>query len=267
VAVRPRRPAQSPQYNGAGWRHASAYLGAVSGSCRRADAAEQAALRFLESTCLGTIVQEPDGNVPPDFVIDGRVAVEVRRLNVNEIGPGRLRSLDQTARPFLDRFRTLLASYGRATDAAWWVGIEFRRPLPPWESLGPAARGLLDEFNTDPTSRGERRALHRGVRVDLLPRPVPARRRFKLAWARDGDAQGARIPLMERNVECCIRDKTAKVRPYRARYPEWWLVLVDVAFGLDPQEQCVLRQRGGMGHDWDRVFVLNPAVPALSFDL
>ena len=91
--------------------------------------------------------------------------------------------------------------------------------------------------------------------------------KFRLAWATDGDADGPRIALMERNVKCCIRDKTAKVLPYRGRYPEWWLVLVDVAFGLDPQERCVFRQRGGIGHDWDRVFVLNPAAPALSFDL
>ena len=239
----------------------------MGGSGRRADAAEQAALRYLESTCPGTIVHEPDGNVPPDFVIDGRVAVEVRRLNVNEIGPGRLRSLDQTARPFLDRFRTLLASYGRATDAAWWVGIEFRRPLPPWEKLGPAARGLFDGFIADPTLRGERRALDRDVWAEMLPRSAPARRTFRLAWATDGDAEGARIALMERNVKCCIQDKTAKVLPYRARYPEWWLVLVDVAFRLDPQERRAFRQQSGIRHDWDRVFVLNSGVPALSFDL
>ena len=239
----------------------------MGGSSRRADAAEQAALRYLESTCPGTIGHEPDRNVPPDFAIDGRVAVEVRRLNVNEIGPGRLRGLDQTARPFLDRFRTLLASYGRAADTAWWVGIEFRRPLPPWETLGPAAHGLLEEFIADPTLRSERRALDRSVRAELLPRSAPARRTFQLAWATDGDAEGARIPLMERNVKCCIRDKTAKVLPYRARYPVWWLVLVDVTFGLDRQEQCVFGEQSRIRHNWDRVLVLNPAVPALSFDL
>jgi hypothetical protein len=212
-------------------------------------------------------VYEPNGNVPPDFVIDSRVAVEVRRLNVNERGPGRLRSLDETGRPFLDRFRTLLAPYGRATDAAWWVGIEFRRPLPPWEKLGPAARGLLDEFIADPTPRGERRAVYRNVRAEVLPRVAPARRRFRLAWATDGDADGPRIPLMKRNVKCCIREKTAKVLPYRARYPEWWLVLVDVAFGLDRQEQSLFRGQNRIGRDWDRVLVLNPDVPTLGFDL
>ncbi len=36
---------------------------------------------YLNSLNLGKAVYEPDGKVPPDFLVDGRIAIEVRRLN------------------------------------------------------------------------------------------------------------------------------------------------------------------------------------------
>ena len=36
---------------------------------------------YLTHRGFRDIVYEPDGNVPPDFLIDGKIAIEVRRLN------------------------------------------------------------------------------------------------------------------------------------------------------------------------------------------
>ncbi|MEZ4719401.1 MAG: hypothetical protein R2851_25450 [Caldilineaceae bacterium] len=33
------------------------------------------------------VVYEPDGNIPPDFLVDERIAIEVRRLNQNFVDP------------------------------------------------------------------------------------------------------------------------------------------------------------------------------------
>jgi hypothetical protein len=42
---------------------------------------ERIAGEYLHRLGMGTVAYEPDGQVPPDFLIDGRIAVEVRRLN------------------------------------------------------------------------------------------------------------------------------------------------------------------------------------------
>ncbi len=47
------------------------------------DTSESLVRDFLLYRGYADIVYEPDGNVPPDFLIDGRIAVEVRRLNQN----------------------------------------------------------------------------------------------------------------------------------------------------------------------------------------
>ena len=44
------------------------------------DTSEKIAYDFLLHQGFKSIVYEPDGNVPPDFLADGRVAIEVRRL-------------------------------------------------------------------------------------------------------------------------------------------------------------------------------------------
>jgi hypothetical protein len=44
---------------------------------------EKIAQNYLVSLGFKDIVFEPDGNIPPDFAVEGKIAVEVRRLNQN----------------------------------------------------------------------------------------------------------------------------------------------------------------------------------------
>lgn len=65
---------------------------------------EALALSYLKSVTLGEVVHEPDGNIPPDFPVDGRVAVEVRRLNQNSssLSADRPQALEELAIPTPD---------------------------------------------------------------------------------------------------------------------------------------------------------------------
>ena len=58
---------------------------------------ERTVYEHLVSLGMGPVVQEPDGNIPPDFVIDGRVAVEARRLNPHEMVGTTHRGLEETS--------------------------------------------------------------------------------------------------------------------------------------------------------------------------
>src|SRR5206468_13124046 len=63
------------------------------------DKSEQIAESHLRSRGFQDIMYEPDGNVPPDFLVDGQIAVEVRRLNQNEDTPEGPRGLEEAAIP------------------------------------------------------------------------------------------------------------------------------------------------------------------------
>jgi len=91
---------------------------------------ERLAFEHLRHRGFKDIRYEPDGNVPPDFVADERVAIEVRRLNQHEDTPGSTRGLDETAIPFQRTVCRVLDSFGPPrTGASWFVSYNFRRPL------------------------------------------------------------------------------------------------------------------------------------------
>jgi hypothetical protein len=60
------------------------------------DQSEQLAKQYLCALGFESIVYEPDGNIPPDFLADDRVAVEVRRLNQNEMIESGNRGLEES---------------------------------------------------------------------------------------------------------------------------------------------------------------------------
>ena len=100
----------------------------------RMNDSERSVHDYLSSLQLGPIVFEPDGKNPPDFLIAGRIAVEARRLNENELVGRQHRGLEVTAKP-LHRavVKALAASGSPDSNGSWFVNYSVRRPLPPWK--------------------------------------------------------------------------------------------------------------------------------------
>lgn len=48
---------------------------------KKIELGESVAIEYFQSRGYSNIIHEPDGNVPPDLLIDNNIAVEVRRLN------------------------------------------------------------------------------------------------------------------------------------------------------------------------------------------
>ncbi len=72
------------------------------------DSTERLVQDYLLHCCFTSVLYEPDGNVPPDFSIEGRIAVEARRLNQHERSQGFVRGLEETAIPFGRTVRQVL---------------------------------------------------------------------------------------------------------------------------------------------------------------
>jgi hypothetical protein len=73
---------------------------------------------------------------------------------------------------------------------------------------------------------------------------------------------------MDRCIQEHIREKTLKVAPYRTRYPEWWLVLVDyIGYGLDAFDQQLFHDQIKIAHTWDRLLVIAPSGTPRGFEI
>ncbi len=239
------------------------------------DDSENLVEAYLKSIGFTDVLYEPDGNVPPDFLAEGRVAVEVRRLNQNyDDGTGKgPRGLEEAAIPLWRRFRDYLTGLGPApaSGQSWYVFYRFSRPTPAWKDLKRQLDALLLPFMASATPQPFETRLKVGGEfwIKLFRSPVPKPTFFRPAGHSDEQSGGWLIGEIDTNLKHCIAEKTAKIASYRAKYPEWWLVLPDhIGYGLDDFEQelffdQVNVQPGG----FDKIILLDPRDATRAFQV
>jgi hypothetical protein len=201
-----------------------------------------------------TIVFEPHCSRTPDFLVDRRIAIEVRRLNQHvKTASGKPEPLEELAKPLLDRLKKLLTSMGPPTNGvSWGVAPWFRRPqlTKNWEAV--VCKKLQPFQSATVESEGEDIEIDRNFCLKLKRAGGPKSLSFFLATRADLDANGWPTPKLEENITLCINEKTKKIAPYRTEYPEWWLILIDFVLpGM--QEEIQVK------HDWDKVLVVPPS--------
>lgn len=66
------------------------------------------------------IVYEPEKNQPPDFLVEGKFAVEVRRLNQSYSDEHGSQDLERISTPLWNNLRDLVNSHSSAADGPCW---------------------------------------------------------------------------------------------------------------------------------------------------
>lgn len=229
---------------------------------------EELSKQYLEELNLGDVLYEPDGNIPPDFVIDGRIAVEVTRLNQHFEDGNSTTGLEQEQAALIRYIERLLPTLGPSIEGkGYWMSFDFRRPLD-LKDVKKALPVALEKFRRAPTHENFIAKPSKGFRIDIFPAGIPREHFYSFAGYNDLDSGGFVVSEMIRNLKLCMAKKAAKVAPYRDRYPVWWLLLVDhiSSPGLDHDERASLRKYVSPG-DWDRVILLNSMNTSLVFDL
>jgi len=203
---------------------------------------------------------EPDGNSTPDFLLNNRIAVEVRRLNQNTEQDGKNRGLEETFSSFLHGMQALLHQMSEPDGESWWVTFSFSRPVEPWAALKPRIKEALAEFKTRPIrtncvifSSGKFWLEVAKASVVSVDDPM-----FYYLIGDDGDAGGVKVPEIIRNAEICSKLKIAKTAEHRSKYPEWWLLLVN-QFGLemDDFDKQQLKAHFKCPKGWDKLVIVN----------
>jgi len=230
------------------------------------DKAEGLAEQYLKSRGFTSVIYEPDGNVPPDFLCDGNVAIEVRRLNQSFDDGAARRGLTETGIPLFQRMRNLLSTFGPPLQIhSWFVYYRFSRPLPKWKNLEPKIMLELQNFITNPVPFDKK--LCPEFELKVFAAAKAHKDHFVSAGYSDGQSGGWVVEEMLENLRHGIAEKTGKVAPYRTRYPTWWLVFVDlISYGMDDFDQAALRRELDVGHAFDKIVIIDPNDPRRSFE-
>lgn len=224
---------------------------------------ELIAQRYLESLLIGDVVYEPDGNIPPDFAVNRATAVEVRRLNENYFGNRDPEGLEDQRIKLWRLFDRLTKKYTKnPSEKTYWLSFFHKRPLSSPCDVERAATLALDSFMMRPTDEAQSYKITSGLTLEIRylgPAVGVDDQRFVVASASDKDRGGFVLPILLRNLEFCLAEKSEKIRPYLGRYPCWWLVLIDhVSLGLSQNEIAYLRAGAPQKNPWDKVILLDP---------
>ena len=207
------------------------------------------------------IEYEPDGNIPPDFLVAGNTAVEVRRLNQNYFSESEVKGLEEVAISLWNRMSKLLASFGPPSrGSSWYVYYRFSRPIGAWTSIEQTIRAGLQDFVVDANHSKRIVARAQGIEVEVIAEKMqPHKSMFVIAGCSDQDSGGWLLAEMEANIRYCASEKSRKVQQFRPNYEHWWLALVDhIGYGLDNLDCEMFRDQVSVDHNWDKILVIDP---------
>lgn len=225
------------------------------------DATENLVEKYLKHRGYVDIVYEPDGNIPPDFLVDGHIAIEVRRLNQNHFVGMEAKGLEEVAISLWHKVKGLLASMGSPIkNESWFVHFRFSRPVEPWRSLEPKLRKGLDTFMSSLIQDRKIIAIGQGFEIEVYCRTsTPRSTMFVLSGCTDEESGGWLLGEMETNIRYCANEKARKISKVQSKYPQWWLALVDhIGYGLDDFDREMFRDQVSIVHTWDKIILIDP---------
>jgi hypothetical protein len=233
------------------------------------DSSEKIVYENLLSRGFNRIKYEPDGNVPPDFLINGTIAVEVRRLNQNHFNGVRTQGLEEVAIPLWQKIGNLVVNLGPPIPTeSWFVSYCFNRPLEPWKNLEEKICTALNNFAQRHVRNRGSLLRQQNFELDVLRASNVHKSMFIMGGFSDRDSGGWVLSEMEAGIRYCADEKSKKISGIRKKYARWWLIFVDhIGYGLDEFDREIFREKLAISHDWDKIFIVDPLDPSRYFEV
>ncbi|MBT3315004.1 MAG: hypothetical protein HN390_10365 [Anaerolineae bacterium] len=224
---------------------------------------EKIVKEYLQSQGLVDILFEPDGNIPPDFLVNRKIAIEVRRLNQHYESNAGHKGLEEISIPLWQKLENFFVSLGPSIDGeSWFVAVRYKRPVGKWKDVKKTLKEKLTLFRTNKDRKGTSFFVSDNFEIELFRAGKSQDTFFLLGAASDRDAGGWVLSEIARNLRLCIDEKTKKVQKYRYKYEEWWLIFVDqIGYGLNQRDQETFENEIKITHDWDKIILIDPMNP------
>jgi hypothetical protein len=220
---------------------------------------ETIAQKYLEGLNIGAVKYEPNGNIPPDFSVAGRIGVEVRRLNENYFEQkGDATGLENESIPIIEQLKAALKELnGKEGDDNYFLVLRLQRPVKRAKLKELFIEGL-EQFLNGTKTTPHSIAIASGLSIEIRKLSLLKGPTFRIGLIIDQDSGGLVVDLSATNIDHCIKEKSLKTAPYWTKYEAWWLVFVD-AIGIDLMEHEIrdLRSRISTIQPFARVDVID----------
>jgi hypothetical protein len=220
---------------------------------------EKIAFAYLKSEGYNLIKYEPDGNVPPDFLINGNIAVEVRRLNENYFEKDKVIGHYEDYVGLWELLSNFLLTYkNEDMESSYWLSFGYERPIPTSAQLKKNLKIQLDRFIQNPVPN---------IKIAVTPtffiwlNPITSEGKHKIlvGSAHDDNGGGSVTQIYISNINYCFKEKTIKIEKFKNKYSQWWLILVDTMFyRVISNSKDKLKDNLVLPDAWEKLIILDP---------
>jgi hypothetical protein len=228
---------------------------------------EKIAKAYLEHLEGKEIEYEPDGNIPPDFLLNQEIAIEVRRLNQNFKINDRNVPVEKLEYKILQIVRVLETIKNDSYDYSILFSIKYKRPLKiDKKLLNEIEQKVIDVIKIIENTINI--VINNNLLIKLTKSPRKYSEYFSLLSITDMDTGGLVHQIVYNNLKISLQEKENKIRPYFKKYQIWWLILIDhVGFMLKDYDFDLLNKMPILECVFDKIIVVSYFDPKNSHEI
>lgn len=184
------------------------------------------------------VVYEPDGNIPPDFSVNGNIGVEVRRLNQQYRENGHTKGLEEQGIRLKNAVEAEISPYPKDLNGNnYLLSLSYRRGIGKISNIRKNVKLAIGAFQAQSERIPFSYTLNDNVKIEFVTKASYLPRKYKIAIDSDEDSGGWVVNMYVQETTHCINEKEQKIKPYAANYSEWWLLLIDHIHCVDNHDK------------------------------
>lgn len=188
---------------------------------------EEITKNYLLSIGFSNIIYEPDGNIPPDFLVNRDIAIEVRRLNQFITIDKQDFSIEDQKYRLMPRITNLLNKYTLSEGHSAYVSVTYSRPIINYKSITTKLSEIFDK-HLDTLDQYKEYIIDNHLKIRIKPaKKLFENKAYVYGSISDQDSGGCVIGEIVKSLKKIIPEKEKKIEKVYSKYKEWWLLLVD----------------------------------------
>jgi adenylate kinase family enzyme len=209
---------------------------------------------YLADSKFNNLEIEPNGNIPPDFSIDNKIGIEVRRLNkhfngepLEKIEFGEVRKIENYI---------LKHKSNKKSEITHPVFISYSRPLK-FAKIKEQVKNALNHYEENKTEYFEYN-INENFTLVITKGNVRFGSDFEVMMWTDYYKGGFVINDLKNNIIHALKEKEEKVAKYLNEYNEWWLILVNhISTKIRNQELDIIKQEIPLSKIFNKIIILD----------
>jgi hypothetical protein len=229
---------------------------------------EKIAYHFLSSIGFKYIDYEPNGNIPPDFLVNGNTAIEVRRLNQYTNVNGTEKPLEELHFKLIPRIiKTIEEFETKEFNDTLIVSISYGRPLRVDKNLIKKIKASIYK-NIKTRDKYLKVTINENLELRFFRSDLKLEKSIILGTALDYNSGGFVVSNIYKNLKLIISEKEYKIKEYYGNFESWWLILIDyIGYGLDKIDQNQLMNLPKLKTIFEKILIVSPLDIEKSFEI